>query len=291
MGLLDQLFRHKDDLHGADSATPVPMDPAAGPVVRRETRSSARGVGAIAAAVGIQPGRGAPPGFEIALGELLPRTPTQFLRPGIHDAGRVLKVPIGAVAEGLAMGRAEIPLAGLVALAPDVFIAEAADAESQRIRLPLQKLLQQIGTYGSVAGGESGAGIPLFAVPASHLHPLRVAGKAGADQPRGVDVNTARHPASVVPGPSSPHGIRPVLHGSVSDPAQKPMELRPPASVGTSTTLRAVILGGKALAPHATAASIVLAPTGQAGATVPKAPEIPSVELSGEKAAGDPRGE
>ena len=152
-------------------------------------------------------------------------------------------------------------------------------------------LLQLIGVSGSVAGGESAAGIPLFALPASHLHPFRVAGKAGADQPRGVEMKTAQRPASVVLGPSSPHGSHPVLHGYVSEPAQKPMELRPHAGAGTSTTLRAVILGGKALAPQAGASSVILAPTGLAGAAVPKAHEIPSVELSGEKVAGDPRGE
>ena len=283
MGLLDQFFRHKDDLPGADSATPVQADPAAGPAVKREMRSPARGVGAIAAAVGIQPGRAMPVEFEITLGDLLPRTPEIFLRPGTHDASRVLKVPIGEVTEGLAKGRAEIPLTGLLVLAPDVFLPAASDAESPRIRLPLQKLLQQIGA--------SAAGIPLFAVPASQLQPFRVAGKG--DQPRSVEATqakTAQSPASTKLGPASVHEIRPALHASVSEPMQKPLELRPHAGVATSTTLRAVILGGKALAPHATAAPVILAPTGQASTAGPKATEIPSVQLGGEKAAGDPRG-
>ena len=292
MGLLDQLFRHKDDLPGADSATPRQVDPAAGPIVKRDTRSSARGVGAIAAAVGIQPGRAMPAEFEIALGDLLPRTPEIFLRPGTHDASRVLKVPIGEVAGGLAKGRAEIPLARLVALAPDVFHPGSSDVESQRIRLPLQKLLQQIGASVSAAGGKSAAGIPLFAAPASQLQPFRVAGKA--EQPRSVEAmraKAAQPPANITLGPASAHENPPALHASVSEPRQKPLELRPHAGVATSTTLRAVILGGKALAPHATAATIVLAPTGQASATAPKAPEHPSVQLSGENAATNPRGE
>lgn len=289
MGLLDQLFRHKDDLPGADSATPLQVDAAAVPILRRATRSSARGVGAIAAAVGIQPGRAMPVEFEITLGDLLPRTPEEFLRPGAHDANRVLKVPLGEVTEGLTKGRAEIPLARLVALAPDVFLPAASDAESPRIRLPLQKLLQQIGTSISAAGGKSAAGIPLFAAPALQPQPFRVAGKS--DQPRSVEAKAAQSPAGITLGPASAHENPPALHASVSEPVRKPLELRPHAGVATSTTLRAVILGGKALAPHATAAPVVLAPTGQASATAPKAPEHPSVQLSGENAATNPRGE
>ena len=288
MGLLDQLFRHKDDLPGADSATPTQVDPAAGPVVRRDPGSRARGVGAIAAAVGIQPGRGMPVEFEVTLGELLPRTPQALLRPGSHDVSRVLKVPLDEVTGGLAKGRAEIPLARLVALAPDVFFPEPGDAEKAFIRLPLQRLLQQIGASVAAAGGESPQGIPLFALPASHLRSARVAGKgddvaAAADQPRSAE---ATQPDAAQP--SATITREPTLRASVSEPMQKPLELRPHTGVATSTTLRAVILGGKALAPQATAAPVILAPAGQSGATAPKAPEISSVQTSGEKAAGEP---
>lgn len=288
MGLLDQLFRHKDDLPGADSATPVPVDRAAGPVARRDTGSGPRGVGAIAAAVGIQPGRGLPVEFEVTLGELLPRTPQNFLQSGSHDVSRVLKVPLGEVTEGLAKGRAEIPLASLVALAPDVFLPDATDAETTFIRLPLQRLLQQIGTSVAAASRDSSHGIPLFALPASHLHSARIAGKgdelaAAADQSRSAESprpNAAQPSPSITPGPT--------LRATATEPIQKPLELRPHTGVATSTTLRAVILGGKALAPHATAAPVVLAPAGPTGAPVPKATEIPSVQLRGEKAAGEP---
>ena len=296
MGLLDQLFRHKDDLPGADSASPVQLDHAAGPFVKRDARSSARGVGAIAAAVGIQPGRAMPVDFEITLGDILPRTPEMLLHSGTHDAGRVLRVPISEVTEGLAKGRAEIPLARLATLAPDVFLPAASDAESPRIRLPLQKLLQQIGTSVSARGGESAAGIPLFAAPAAHLQATLVAEKSDAERSRGVESKGAQSPASIALAAAIAHESHPPLHASVTEPMQKPLELRPHTGVATSTTLRAVILGGKTLAsqgegaaaanqilaPVATAtsgspASVSMAPVGRAAVTPAKSSETPSI--------------
>lgn len=142
MGLLDELFRHKSALSRGPSA-PEPGD---GVQVVREP-AAPRGLGAIAAAIGGQSEQSLPGEFEVLLGDLLQRAPAQCIWPGRHDPARVLWVPVADVAGGLARGRAEVSLARLLALAPDVFRWEPGDSEDPRVRLPLQKLLQQIGGH------------------------------------------------------------------------------------------------------------------------------------------------
>ena len=136
MGLLAQLFRHK-------SASPGDTTPAPQPVVP-EGGGHVRGVGAIAAAAGVKTEHGMPAEFALSLGELLARVPPHCVWPGRHDAGRVLRIPAADVVPGLARGKAELSLARLVALAPEVFRWERGESDDPQVRLPIQKLLQQI---------------------------------------------------------------------------------------------------------------------------------------------------
>lgn len=136
MGLLAQLFRHK-------SASPGDTTPAPQPVVP-EDGGNVRGVGAIAAAAGVKTEHGMPEEFALSLGELLARVPQHCVWPGRHDAGRVLRIPAADVVPGLARGKAELSLARLVALAPEVFRWERGESDDPQVRLPIQKLLQQI---------------------------------------------------------------------------------------------------------------------------------------------------
>lgn len=306
MGLLDQLFRHKSDLPGAGS---LPDAPAQG------AELATKGLGMIAAAVGLQADRGMPAEFEIVLGDLLQRAPGKFLRSGSHDPSRILRVPAAEITGALAKGRAELPLARLIALAPDVFRSEPGDSGNLCIRLPLQKLLQQIG--GTVSAPGSG---PRSVVPPSPPAPsiFQISGTDGSSSVElgplvahlpsipwekiGTAADTAqtvpavglpvieasagtrelRAPGAfpVQPAPPVAHEVHPPLHAAAEEPGQKILELRPQSGVAISTTLRAVILGGSAvasqgggiasanpiLAPHAAAPSgstpsIILAPT------------------------------
>ncbi|MEQ1850707.1 MAG: hypothetical protein ABMA01_03845, partial [Chthoniobacteraceae bacterium] len=142
MGLLNQLFRHKGDLPGAGAMAEAAQPGLQAPPVAAPAQ---RGLGAVAAAVGVRTEHGMPAEFELPLDDLLSRVSEKFIWPGSHDLSRILRVPAAEIAAGLSKGRAEISVARLVALAPDVFRWERTDSEDPRVRLNLQKLLQQIG--------------------------------------------------------------------------------------------------------------------------------------------------
>ena len=81
----------------------------------------------------------------LTLGDVLSRIPTQFLRAGMHDANRELRFAVDDLSADIARGRAAVPLSKIAALCPDVFAREIAPADDSEIRLPLQKLVEQIG--------------------------------------------------------------------------------------------------------------------------------------------------
>src|SRR5258708_6958229 len=132
MGLLDQLFRHKsaipEDRAAQKSSASgegvtgdgVQVEPQVGP-------PGSKGLGAIASAIGTQPDRGMPEMFEVSLGDLLRRVPETCVWPGRHDPGRVVRVPSAEICDGISKGRAELPLARLISLAPDIFRWEPGD--------------------------------------------------------------------------------------------------------------------------------------------------------------------
>ena len=81
----------------------------------------------------------------LTLGDVLARIPTQLLRAGFHDANRELRFFIDDLSADIARGRAAVPLSKIAALCPDVFAQEIAPGDDSEIRLPLQKLVEQIG--------------------------------------------------------------------------------------------------------------------------------------------------
>ncbi len=81
----------------------------------------------------------------LTLGDVLSRIPTPLLRAGLHDASRELRFFIDDLSADIARGRAAVPLSKIAALCPDVFAREIAPGDDTEIRLPLQKLVEQIG--------------------------------------------------------------------------------------------------------------------------------------------------
>jgi hypothetical protein len=291
MGLLAQLFRHK-------------TASAEGSSTSRETGGrEVRDLGAIAAAVGVRPDRGMPGEFELSLGELLPRVPGEFMWPGKHDANRRLRIPAAEVAPGLVRGRAEVSLARLVALAPDVFRWERGESDDPKVRLPIQKLLQQIGSHASAPAPEHEL--------ASEDDPMSVAPTGTSETLTGTEIVTAHLPSIVWEKPAVPDvpptepeaipqkavsekaeppapaavpvaaAIHPTVPAAPADAVLRTVELRPVKDSPVSNTLRAVILGGTALgsSPDASAAGgWILAPRAaapQAGTAPERA--VPSV--------------
>ena len=91
--------------------------------------------------------KGPPPAQEIVLtlGDVLSRIPTRLLRAGFHDANRELRFSIDDLSADIARGRAAVPLSKIAALCPDIFARNIAPSDDPEIRLPLQKLVEQIG--------------------------------------------------------------------------------------------------------------------------------------------------
>ncbi len=274
-----------------------------------EGGGNVRGLGAIAAAVGVRKQDGMPAEFELTLGELIARVPEKFMWLGRHDERRVVRIAAADVAPGLARGRAEISLARLVALAPEVFRWERGETDDPQIRLPIQKLLQQIGSYAAelaampvekMAAREERQPAPVDRPaesaallsgeivaerlpsivwdnpPVSVLVAVEVAPAAEATPLPGSDIPTVgsehataetapepEFPASVVkpPPPLIPEH-QPTISITATEPTSQPVQLRPQKEVSTSTTLRAVVLGGAGpvAATASSAPGFILAP-------------------------------
>ena len=281
MGLLAQLFRHKNtppDGRSAAQQTDVP-----------ETVGDVRGVGAIAAAAGVKTEHGMPTEFTLSLGDLLARVPPHCVWPGRHDAARVLRIPSADVAPGLARGKAELSLARLVALAPEVFRWERGETDDPQVRLPIQKLLQQIRSDGPMPPSQPGSFSSSAANLSDRMPPMQRDTSAGdfagdgeiiagqlpsiiwekPDAPFAPTAAEALPPATEnerapaesesAPEPEMPAPfmkpppdaaeVRPTVSVTATEPRERAVELRPAKDVPIATTLRAVVLGG--IAPGA----------------------------------------
>ncbi len=231
MGLLAQLFRHKNEPQGgpaspSDSGTP-------------DGAGEVRGIGAIAAAAGVRTAHGMPAEFSLSLGEIIARVPEHCVWPGGHDASRVLRIPSADVAPGLERGKPQISLARLIALAPEVFRLERGASDAPQVRLPIQKLLQQIrsdessedfGTDAPAMPGEDATAGPNPVTPPS---------------PDRMSAIAAEIPSPLVklPPPGAPE-VMPSVSVNATQHSAQMLELRPSKDVSISTTLRAVVLGG-----------------------------------------------
>jgi len=124
---------------GATPLTP-PGKPGAPPPVRKPGVSSAPP---------------APDQIVLALGDVLSRIPTPYLKVGPHDPKRELRFSINDLSSDIARGRAAVPLSRIAQLMPDIFVKEIERDEDTEVRLPLQKLVEQIGLLRSRPGGAS----------------------------------------------------------------------------------------------------------------------------------------
>ena len=172
MGLLDNLFKPKPESGGEksveNSAIPVSADShvsgAASAVVPAQKASpflAPKTYGPRSSMQIVPPSRNQlqverkstplpePPSVakEIALtlGDVLSQIPTHFLRQGTVDLRRELRFPAEPIAADIARGRPAVSLAAIVAQCPEVFVPDASGFDSMQIRLPLQKLVEQIG--------------------------------------------------------------------------------------------------------------------------------------------------
>jgi hypothetical protein len=81
----------------------------------------------------------------LTLDDLLTRLPPMLLTPGPHDGKRNLEFRVEDLSADIARGRAEVPLSRIAQQCPDLFRVPITAQNDQPIRLPLQKLVEQIG--------------------------------------------------------------------------------------------------------------------------------------------------
>ena len=119
MGFLSHLFKHRE----AGDASPVGEGCAGKTEILPQIAGTMR----------------------LELGDVLPRVPEQFVRAGEHDLRQKLSFDAQTVAPSMARGRVEVPLPVISEQCPSVFFLSAHAANEVLIRLPLQKLVEQLG--------------------------------------------------------------------------------------------------------------------------------------------------
>jgi hypothetical protein len=174
MGLFDHLFKPKPEAAGEKSGEAAATQPddarrgeSEGSQADPSTFLHPKGYGAGAAEdpvapvhpAGARPAEKKPgpassqdePAGEVVLtlGDILPRIPTHFLSTGMHDLRRELRFDISALSPDIARGRASMPLSTIAALCPEIFHSPIGTLEDVDIRLPLQKVVEQIGRVGA----------------------------------------------------------------------------------------------------------------------------------------------
>lgn len=184
MGLLDNLFKPKPDSAGEKSvegaagedageaaASPKPSPflapkiyvPRSSVQIVPPTKTAPQGERKLAP---IADAAASPKAIVLTLGDVLSRIPTHFLREGKPDLQRELRFSAEGLASDIARGRAAVFLADIVSQCPDLFLPEVNGFDDIQIRLPLQKLVEQI-----ALGGIPRAPFPV-AAPAAEKAPI-----------------------------------------------------------------------------------------------------------------------
>ncbi|HYR58439.1 MAG TPA: hypothetical protein VEO95_07415, partial [Chthoniobacteraceae bacterium] len=81
----------------------------------------------------------------LTVGDVLPRIPVALLRPGPRDLKRVLRFHIDELSSDITRGRPGVALSLIAAQCPELFHSPIGDDDDMEIRLPLQKLVEQVG--------------------------------------------------------------------------------------------------------------------------------------------------
>ncbi|EDY21358.1 hypothetical protein CfE428DRAFT_0603 [Chthoniobacter flavus Ellin428] len=186
----------------------------------------------------------------LTLGDVLSRIPTQLLKPGMHDPKRELRFKINDLSSDIARGRAAVPLSRISQLAPEIFAKQVGPHEDMEIRLPLQKLVEQIGLLRSQPKTSVVEKVELPAIAAS------APPAAKPVVPIEVQVEATRvEPVAAVPTPVVvPMGTESVVRVVTPPPPQAPpIVLAEPVAVQKPIELKAVV-------EQAPAAPVILGP-------------------------------
>ncbi len=82
--------------------------------------------------------------MRLELGDVISRVPEQFVRPGLHDLAQVLEFDARELAGAMSRGRVDVELPQIARQCPAAFFISAHSATGVLVRLPLQKLVDQM---------------------------------------------------------------------------------------------------------------------------------------------------
>lgn len=324
MGLFDHLFKTKAPTGGekvgehapegnaakpveAAPKTPVPQKEKADPSAFLHPKSFVpRGAPSLtpaprptASAVTSKPAErrsvvsGLPPAADeivLTLGDVLSRIPAPYLKLGNHDAKRELRFKINDLSSDIARGRAAVPLSRIAQLVPDIFTKEIGREEDTEIRLPLQKLVEQIGLLRSrpktsvvekIARSVSAVEFPPGTKP---IVPIEVK-KEPLSAPSAGPVPAAKTAVlePLTPAAALPPQTPPII---LSEPVLAPKTVELKATAEPNSAAASVILGPPPTV-EAPAAAASAAPAAPALSVAPVVP-VPPVEPASNTAAPAP---
>ena len=155
MGFLNQLFKHRESGDSAPAASEPAVKPAENPFLHPKVPPARlqppvihapSGLGSAARAMSAPAAQPQLPAVMfLEMGDVLPRVPEQYVRRGNHDLRQLLRFDAKELALGMAKGRVEVPLPKIAEQSTQVFLVTAHVASDVMIRLPLQKLVDQMG--------------------------------------------------------------------------------------------------------------------------------------------------
>ncbi len=212
MGLFDLLFKSRparnEEKRGEDSgpkAEAAPPDPAAFLVPRDLAPTLAAGSRPALiepARSGVQPSPSSRQ-IVVTLGDVLSRIPSEFLQKGAADPRRELRFGPDEFFADIPRGRVTVALSNIAAQCPEVFRVPVTDDDDREVRLPLQKLLDQL--VGPEPGMIRGARPP--AVPPVPMT-LEPPAKAPALEAEKFSASPTPEPTTALPPAASERTIR-----------------------------------------------------------------------------------
>lgn len=161
MGFLNQIFKHRETGEsapvGSDAAVKSeqnpflhPKEPPArlqSPLIH--TPSSLGAAARAMSASSLEPQL--PTMMFLEFGDILPRVPEQYVQRGTHNLRQLLRFDAAELAQGMAKGRVEVALPKIAEQTAQVFFVTAREASEVMVRLPLQKLVDQMGDSSVLA--------------------------------------------------------------------------------------------------------------------------------------------
>ena len=150
----------------------------------------------------------------LLLEDVLPRIPTDLVAQETPDLKRELRFKVEDLSADIARGRAAVSLRLIAAQVPDLFVEPIAEDDTRQIRLPLQKLVEQIGF------------LPVKAAP-------RPAAAGGAPPPVPTPVLPLPPVSATLPAPPAPT-IAAASPATLETIVPTPVDLPPPPGPGPS---------------------------------------------------------